>query len=233
MSGFLDFLFSINGLALIGGVLFFIWWFFFRDTQKINVWIEMYQLQGERLIRLNPKGNTKAYIKNDKGIHMLFLPKKYNIDKKGVEIPKAQEYIPNFAGVPLLKVVKINEGEFKLLKHDTIVEEEEIDSQYTVLDRDISFWAQNQADRIDIDYKNESMWDKIKPFATLVVVGFICFLMVYATIDKVNEMALEAAGERKETINLIQNFIDAQRGSSIETQEVETDAPRPPNTGNG
>ena len=221
----------MNILAFIvaGGLL--VWYFFFRGNGKKLVYVEMYQLNGTLLIRLNPKGAAKAYIKKENGVDMLHIPKKYDKDKTGIEIPKAEEYIPNFAGVSLIKIAKINEGEFKLLKHDVEITEDEIKSDYQVLDRDISFWAQNQYDRVENDYKNESTWDKIKPFATLAVVGFICFLMVYSTIKQVNEMATEAAGERKETIDLINKFINREKVNTPQTGEVvETDAAKPPVT---
>lgn len=218
----------VNTISIIVAVCLLVWYFFFRGKGKRLVFVEMYQLNGELLIRLNPKGATKCFIKKVDGIDQLFLPKLYDKDKVGIEIPKAEEYIPNFAGVSLIKCVKINEGDFKLLKHDTTVTDDDIVSEYQVLDRDISFWAQNQQDRVENDYKNESTWDKIKPFATLALVGFLCFLMVYATIKQVNEMATEAAGERKETIDLIDRFINREKITTGGTTSVPTNATKPP-----
>lgn len=198
-----------------------------------KVYLEIYGLNKNVLIRLNPKAATLAWIKDNDGIKELYVPKKYKGDTKGIQVPNSKDYIPNYNGVKLLKVLIRNNGEVRLLDHSMVINKEEFMSDYKVIDQDISFWQANQIRRAQETYKTESTWDKIKPFAMLGMVMITAIIILYFTVDKVTDMAADAAGERRETVNLIQGFLDRNKPNeeSNSDQIIETDVPAPPGGG--
>lgn len=224
-------------ILLIGAIVFVafavIYKFFFKKKNSV-VYTEIYELNGNRLTRLNPKFPDKAKITEVNGVHELFLPKKYYSGTPfGLPVPEPQEYISNHMGVKLLKIAKVSENEFRSMNHDFEVSDEEIKSKYKVVDKDIAFWMKNQNERIDMDYKVESKWDKIKPLLTIGVVAVICLMMIYVTLEKAGEIMDSASGERKETTNLIQKFIDNPSGvanfiNNDNREGIDTNATKPP-----
>ena len=224
-------------IILIGAIMFVVvavvYKLFFKKKKGV-VYTEIYELAGNRLTRLNPKFPVKSFIVEKDGIHELLLPKKYYSGAPfGLPIPDPQEYISNHMGIKLAKVVKVSETEFRTMKHDFVVNDKEIASHYKVIDKDVAFWIKNQTERADIDYKTESKWDKIKPLLAIGIVAVICLMMIYVTLEKAGEIMDSASGERKETTNLIQKFIENPAGvgnfiNNKGKENVNTNATKPP-----
>lgn len=226
-------------LILIGAIVFVIIALIYKVIGKGGkeiVYTEIYEVQGDSYIRLNPKFATKALIKKVDNTYKLFLPKKYTDGVKfGIETPKYSEYIVNSKGIKLIKVVKLSQGAFKLMIPDIKIDKTNASHSFKVIDRDISFWADNELLRIHQDYNVETRWDKVKPYVALGVVAVVCLLMIYCTLDKAGEILSDAAGESRETTSIITKFIDnptdiANYINNKDKESVTTNATKPPIT---
>lgn len=157
---------------------------------------------------------------------------------KGVEIPKSSDYLLNYGGIRLAKIIKINEEEFKLAKPQLLVNKDEYVLKYKPIERDISFWGDNELMRINTDYNNDNMWDKIKPYVALGIVAVVCMIMVISTLDRVGELSNEAKQERTDMTNLISRLMDDPGSVANQLQntqnnntQVETNVAKPPSQG--
>jgi len=227
-------------IILIGAIIFVVVAVVYKVFFNKNggtVYAEMYELNGGNLVRLNPKGNIKCSIKKQDNTPKLFLPKKYtNNEKQGIEIPKSSDYILNYPGIRLIKVIKVNENEFKLAKPQLIVSDGDYKLKFKPIERDISFWADNEQLRINHEWTTESTWDKIRPFAIISVAAIVALIMVGLALDKVGELADDAKEDRTAMTTLIAKLMDDPGSVANNLQEkqndnkeiLETETPTPP-----
>jgi hypothetical protein len=225
-------------MVLIGAVIFvviaIIYKFFFSNNNGV-VYAEIYELNGGNLVRLNPKASSKCQIKKEQNTQKLFIPKRFtNNQKQGIEIPSSSDYIMNYNGLRLIKLIKINENEFKLAKPSLNVDEKEYTLKYKPIERDVAFWADNETMRVNSDYKTEDgLLKKLAPFIALGLVAIVCLMMISMTLDKAGEMTSDAKEERSAMTKLIGNLIDnpgsvANAINNKDSEGIPTNVTKPP-----
>jgi len=221
--------------ALVAMVAFFFYQAWMRFFGGTRILVERYDLIDDEVVRVNPAKCSIAMIKRVAGIDKLVLPRKWA--KKTIEPPKHSDMILNDKGKRYLKILKVNEDEFQIMKLCTKIDGKNINTTFKIIQRDVSFWATNETKRLESEHKQESKWDKIKPLVTYAVVGMICLMMIVVSINKAGDIMNQASDVNRDTKNFLERFANDPNkyivaGQALAnggvSEETPTDAAAPP-----
>lgn len=189
-------MFIVLGVMSIVGLLVFIHFV----KYDINV-IILSKRAGGTLKMFPDKG---AYIKDKDGIVSTFRLLK---NRKARIVPPPYELLIPAKRGNFLILYQLNEEEFvpvdiDLKKVKVMAEDENGNATLMEVDlepmpSDVKLWMASMFRQIKQTYGNESVWEKMLPIVTILIVGVLCILLVYFTVTNMGDFAASISQQAK------------------------------------
>lgn len=104
------------------------------------------------------------------------------------------------------------------------------DNVVDILPDDMKMISRIMDDDLNQLYKNESIWDLLKPYMTLAIVGLVCVMMVYLTTNSLSSYSAQQEKSSNMFVSAIDKFTNVVSTTKVDSNTEIKSGTQPTNT---
>ena len=147
-------------------------------------------------------------------------------------VPKSTEFSPTSKKNKLIELAWFGENTFQILKTDTFMYKKDKgqwkrikanETNLRVVPQDLKYMDYELSTKIDELTSEDNWFDKyLKPYMTLLIVGGICFLMIYTSVNTISKEMGETREEMSSLGNKFVSYVTSVSNTKVDDNTIKS-----------